>query len=316
MSNSDWRKYAKIVGLASAAFLALAMIYGAGYFTGNLSGYYAGDADRAANQYPGDTQSVIDDCFELPSRPATVECVSEASAAAHENQRAEKDLVAQREMADWAWWVMVVGMLQFFATIATLGFVKLTLDATLEAVKGTGDATTEMIESNKIAREAQRAWVCYQNTHFEAAIGTDGKLSSISASLKFSNSGQTPTRSSLIRFAIVITPNEYAFTDIEMQVSNMDVDETSTAPIGPGQNVQSGAMPIDQDCLNIIANKLGRIFLWARIDYEDLFAPSTPKFTETLIEISTDQSFESLINPQNNLIGLTTCPRGHLNRIG
>ena len=159
MSNSDWRKYAKIVGLASAAFLALALIYGAGYFTGDLSGYYAGDADRAANQYPGDTQRMIDDCFKLPSRPATVKCVSEASASARENQRAEKDLVAQQDMADWAWWVMVIGVLQFFATIATLGFVKLTLDATLEAVKDTGDATKAMLRQNELTEATQRPWL-------------------------------------------------------------------------------------------------------------------------------------------------------------
>lgn len=100
MSGSDWRKFSKIIGLTSAAFLLLALLYAFGFYAGNVSGFYEGQAERAANQYPSDTQRIIDECFKLPTRSAANECVSEAHAASHENQRAEYDLKAQRDMSD------------------------------------------------------------------------------------------------------------------------------------------------------------------------------------------------------------------------
>lgn len=154
MSRSDWGKLLKTVGLASAAFLIATALYVAGFYAGDWSGYYEGQQYAAARQYPSDTQRIVDDCFKLPTRAETTQCVSEAYQTSHENQRAEKDTKTQRDMSDWAWWVMIIGLLQFFATIVTLGFVKLTLDATLEAVNDTSEATEAMREANKIAKAA------------------------------------------------------------------------------------------------------------------------------------------------------------------
>ena len=159
MSRSDWLKFSKTVGLVSASFVLTLIVYFAGYRIGNVSGHYDSQADGAAAQYPSDTQRVIDGCFELTTQAAISECVSKAIEASHENQRAEQDLIAQREMSDWGWWALVVSSLQFFATLITLGFIKLTLDATLAAVKDTGDATLAMLDSNRIALESQRPWL-------------------------------------------------------------------------------------------------------------------------------------------------------------
>ncbi|WP_273302971.1 hypothetical protein [Sphingomonas ursincola] len=135
------------------------LIYLAGYRIGNVSGRYDSEADRTAAQYPSETQRVIDDCFKLPTGVATNQCVSEAIEASHESQRADQDLIAQKEMSDWGWWALVISGLQFLATILTLGFIKLTLDATLKAVKDTGDATIAVLKSNEIAVSSQRPWI-------------------------------------------------------------------------------------------------------------------------------------------------------------
>jgi len=217
MSGSDWRKFSKIIGLASAAFLVLALLYAVGYYVGVRSGYYEGQAERTAGQYRSDTQRIVDNCFKLPARADVIQCVDEAAAASHENQRAEYDLNAQRDMADWAWWVMVVGALQFFATIATLGFVKLTLDATLEAVKDTGEATGEMRKANILTSELARPWVsihCEVDNCkiFDNSIFLDGRLI-------FENLGQSPAQG--IQYAFETYINNDTFVDKLMDFFTM-----------------------------------------------------------------------------------------------
>ncbi len=163
MSGSDWRKYVKIVGIASASFFVLFIIYITAFYSGNVLGYYEREADSSSSQYGRDTERHIDDCFKLPARPAISQCITKAVTSSHENQRAEYDLNAQREMSQWAWWAMIIGILQFFATIITLGFIKLTLDATLKAVEETSGATDAMEKANGIAQKAnereRRPWL-------------------------------------------------------------------------------------------------------------------------------------------------------------
>lgn len=191
MSRSDWRKFLKIVGLASAAFLLASLLYVGGFYIGHASGEYEGQANSAAKQYPSDTQRIVDECFKLPSRAAASECVEEAYQTSHENQRAEYDLKTQREMSDWAWWVLVIGILQFFATIITLGLIKLTLDATLEAVKDTGIATNAMLTSNDMQQKAIRAYISVHQIHFSSPLVKDGK---ITGKFEYTNTGQSPAR--------------------------------------------------------------------------------------------------------------------------
>lgn len=202
MFRSDWRNFGKTIGLTSAAFFLLALLYVVGFYAGNASGFYDGQAERTASQYPSDTQRIIDECFKLPTRAATSECISEAHAASQENQRAVHDLKAQRDMSDWAWWVMIIGALQFFATIATLGFVKLTLDATLEAVKDTGDATKAMLAQNEISKYAQRPWIEVEVE--KVSMSSSSETFSLTVDLILRNRGHTPALNILSRGKLII----------------------------------------------------------------------------------------------------------------
>lgn len=52
------------------------------------------------------------------------------AAASTELALAQADLVAQQEMADWAFWAMIGGLLTMFGSIAALYFIRETLRAT------------------------------------------------------------------------------------------------------------------------------------------------------------------------------------------
>lgn len=171
--------------------LAFFLMYCFGFYAGNASGNFEGQASHSANQYADDTKRIIDGCFKLAGKSATSECIADAYKSSHENQRAEYDLKVQRDMSDWAWWTMIIGALQFLATIATLGFVKLTLDATLAAVKDTSKATQAMLKQNNLAEEAQRPWIRLKVDAEKMRLNPNGDAS-LSFAIHLTNVGATP----------------------------------------------------------------------------------------------------------------------------
>lgn len=94
------------------------------------------------------------DCFGLePAR--MVECVKATS----EEQRAQQDLAAQRQMSLWTFGMFVVSVVTAIITGLGVWFVKGTLGATMMAVKETSAATATMKEANVLIQSEQRPWL-------------------------------------------------------------------------------------------------------------------------------------------------------------
>jgi hypothetical protein len=270
VSRSDWIKFGKIVGLASGVFTLALLIYSAGYRIGNVSGHYDSDADSTATQYPSDTQRIIDDCFKLPTRLATNQCVGDAIKASHENQRAEQDLKAQREMSDWGWWALVISGLQFLATIVTLGFIKLTLDATLEAVKDTGRATDAMLEANQIARQSSkiqlRPYLAGEGAVVSEVACDDGNFDQIV--FKISNKGVTPA---------LMTGITVRLWHLSGQARALIFDKSLPAKASVAGSVDGVKIParlemeVEEEPLYLGAYETGSFLINFIIEYKDVF---------------------------------------------
>lgn len=135
-----------VAGIFAAALVAT--------FIWNISAYQAQSTLEA--RYHSQEHAVAAEsriaraCVNLQSA-ALVECVAEQVEATREEQRAEYDLSAQNRMAEWAFWVMVMGAVTTGLTAVALYFVRETLTATREAVEDTGNATKAMIAANVIA---------------------------------------------------------------------------------------------------------------------------------------------------------------------
>lgn len=169
MGRAKLIRLGQIVAGAVAAALAVALIW-------NISAYQAQSTlearYRAQEHAAGAEGRIARSCVNLQAT-ALVECVAEQVEATREEQRAEYDLSAQNRMAEWAFWVMVMGALTTGLTAIALYFVSETLTATRAAVEDTGEATEAMKAANEIAqgaivaaqaaneiaREADRAWV-------------------------------------------------------------------------------------------------------------------------------------------------------------
>src|SRR5438309_961036 len=111
--GGEWRSVLRTaaIGLACLAFATLVLF--AGYFIGRSGGYYDAEANGYGAQYRAATQQRVENCFRDRQSAATAaSCVEEAINADHEQQRSEQNLGAQRDMAQWAWWLLIVTILQ------------------------------------------------------------------------------------------------------------------------------------------------------------------------------------------------------------
>lgn len=109
---SDGNRSQRIEALIAQFFCVMALI---GlvvliYNLGRAYGYNGAQAQGYAAQYPSDTDKAIDACSMGGGDAAFRKCVSEAIASSHESQRSEYDLQAQRDMSQWAWWLLVVSI--------------------------------------------------------------------------------------------------------------------------------------------------------------------------------------------------------------
>lgn len=128
MSKSDWLKLAKAIGLGFGLLGFLIGVYLTGYGMGSAGGYFDAQANGYAAQYPADTDQRVDHCFGEGLAPRdTQACVSEAVQSAHENQRTEQDLSAQRQSARWAWWIFLITLAQVPLTGLGLLFILRTI---------------------------------------------------------------------------------------------------------------------------------------------------------------------------------------------
>jgi hypothetical protein len=136
------------IGFASLAFAVLVLF--AGYFIGRSGGFYDAEANGYSRQYQAATEQRVSDCFRQRQPPsAAANCVEKAIDASHEEQRAEHNLDAQRQMADWAWWLLIVTALQ---TPITLVGIVLLLRNIQQA-----DAANEI--SRQAMTAENRAWI-------------------------------------------------------------------------------------------------------------------------------------------------------------
>jgi len=145
--------------------------------------------------------------------PVAIRCINNSGNSSREDERAEQDLNAQREMAQWAkgmlWATLIIGMGTIITTAVGVWFVKRTLDSTNIAVVETSKATVAMNEANQIMREEQRAWVAVD---FVAGSSVSYSLDSNSIMLELDinpeNFGSTPAKNMAVASRLKIIPGE------------------------------------------------------------------------------------------------------------
>ncbi|MEL7730368.1 hypothetical protein AAG612_12595 [Citromicrobium bathyomarinum] len=118
----------------------------------------SGDRERAAH-YQSEAKHNQETICIGRTGSLLAECLEKQRAAAREAYQAEQDLNAQRNMAIWAMWMVVVSIITAGVTVWALVYVRGTLLATREALADTSKATKAMQDANAIADKATRGWL-------------------------------------------------------------------------------------------------------------------------------------------------------------
>ncbi|MBE0453638.1 MAG: hypothetical protein IBX58_08160 [Roseovarius sp.] len=173
-------------------------------------------ADNATNSRAYSShaeQEIRGTCFKLHG-PAQAECIRRVIEATNESQRAEKDLIAQTEMALWAFWMLIVTTVVAIITGFGVFYVWQTLRATREMVQ---DTRRMAIDAREIGEAQVRAYLSIESVIIKVFCNIDSTLSWI-AILKIRNSGQSPARNVTISFdkseRVSRTHSEYIIWDL------------------------------------------------------------------------------------------------------
>lgn len=181
MSGNNWSKGIATLALSAVLLLTMFGLLFYAYQIGVGSGSKQAEANGYAAEYPADTAKRIDQCWAKAESSDQQECIEDAIKSSHESQRSEKDLRAQREMSDWAFWLLVITAIQTPVTIAGLL-------ALLETIKQGSEAN---LISRQSVEAATRAWVTIKA---EEVIGFNlvNGAPHFTARLKIKNIGSSP----------------------------------------------------------------------------------------------------------------------------
>lgn len=177
MAGGEWRPVLRIFGIGLAALALSLLVLFAGYWIGKSSGFYDAQANGYSYQDREATSRRVGNCFgKAQSRTVTARCAEEAIKAGHEHSRSEHDLTAQREMADWTWWLLIVAFIQ--TPITAVGIVLL-----LRNIQQADDA---LVETRRIGEAQTRAYLSISGCQVMF------RVEKMSIRPMLQNSGQSP----------------------------------------------------------------------------------------------------------------------------
>ena len=201
MSGSDRSRHVALIGASLAAISVICGTLTYSYHMGELSGRKDAQAEGYAAAYPNDTSKQIADCWTKADTATAQECVAGAIQASHEAQRSEADLSAQRQMSDWAFWALIVGIVMAFITTIGTYLIFRQVELTRMAVEDTANATAAMLDANNITKEIGQAQTRAYLTIDSLSGGFFEEGIVFKATVK--NSGQSPALSAQIMLVIV-----------------------------------------------------------------------------------------------------------------
>ncbi|WP_274789838.1 hypothetical protein [Roseovarius tolerans] len=179
MSDRDRGARFKVVTALAAAIIALLMTIG---FFDSGRQYGEAIAKKSANSQTYSTnaeQEIRSTCLRLDGT-AQAECIRRVVETANEHQRAEKDLVAQTEMALWAFWMLIVTALMAAITAVGVFYVWRTLLATQDMAR----------ETTRIGEAQVKAYLSVESV--KGILHTVEKDPFIEILITVKNSGQSP----------------------------------------------------------------------------------------------------------------------------
>jgi len=258
MFECNWRTSAS-VGLPLIAAFAVC-----GFLLGNQLGYETGNRDAHTKEYERHAADEIErTCLRLDA-VAEAECIVRVINTAHEHKRAENDLIAQRNMARWALFMLLATLAMAAITAGGVYYVWRTLGVTRE-----------------IGQAQVRAYLSVESAEFKS------QNDRFIVSCNVINSGLSPAKK--IRVEGVLCYNGVSFIDTRKH------NRGNRVVVGPGEtdtvtekcsDIMAGCDafvdfafgdPVDLPAVSVISQgRMSPIFIKCQLVWTDVFDKEHP----------------------------------------
>lgn len=267
-----------------AAIAACALIVGYGLW--ESAKYERQSNDKAAEYEEYTRKKIAETCVGIPTREKA-ECRYEAFDAQREYRNNQRDLIAQRQSALWAYIMgtaAVIGMaLSAFGIIliwltfreqekANINAVNSAAAAAIETAKAIGHAE-RTADAARLTAESGRAWMTKSMVRFgslsNSTIGGQEIKNGMFAQVEWSNSGRSPALNVSIYTSWQSTPKGHApplFPEPEH-----DISQANTV-VAVGEKVDSVGHFIPDDITTAFRRKEIDIAVYCHVRYRDIYS--------------------------------------------
>ena len=142
MFDGNWRKGNTDLGFIIAGLIVASFFLIGAFYSGTITGYIGGHKDYNSAQYSTHANKQIEKTCLLLEPSAMAECIRIIIEATNEENRSERDIVAQETMALWALGVVIISGFGLVVTGVGVWFVGHTLIAT-QATLAEAERTTK-----------------------------------------------------------------------------------------------------------------------------------------------------------------------------
>jgi len=192
-ANPKEKNHSGILTLAFVTFLGIFSLFG---YSQGVEHEAAEHAEIAAQLHHEDAaRYILDNCAAIEGT-ALQNCITKAIKTSGEYQRAERDLAAQKSMANYAKWLLMVTAIG--TIVATIG-----LYAVWKTLKETARSVNVANTANQIMREEQRPWVTLERDLFCDFADLHGIKGRLAWNYNLVNKGKTPAYSVRVHTKVV-----------------------------------------------------------------------------------------------------------------
>lgn len=186
--------------IALLGILGVALVMWAVYETGRHLGEVEAESSIHSSRYARQAAAEIERSCIGEQNSDIGECAAEIISRSNEEQRAQDDLIAQTEMATWAFWMLIATVAMAVLTGIGVVFVWQTLEATRRMA---ADTNTMTEDTRKIGEAQTRAYLTVDSVKI---VGIQpGKIPEIILVIK--NTGNSPAMRVNIQSTHLAAPN-------------------------------------------------------------------------------------------------------------
>jgi hypothetical protein len=264
--------------LQRSIILLVIALYGGLLFVEQHRGHAEQDKRPAAYQADESEQHWEAFCSQAAGQ-STATCIRQPPGSDADTQRAERDLRAQQEMADWALAMFFATVIGVVTTLIGLIYVVRAYYANVEATK----AATAAADAANATLHSGRAWLIPSGDVEIDLLGPDYRFrdelmeGGVRVALMLRNFGQTPAMdvTSAADQVLIDTAGEASLAYLHY---SMPESPDSIAP--PGARAGGIAVFLSADDFKEVRAHRRTPFVYARIRYRDIFQPDQVRETQ------------------------------------